>query len=781
MDATLKIQNNGSMKPWVFGLVVLGLLTAVFPRVMLGLESFVYRDYGVLGYPFVEYHRECFWRGEFPLWNPYSNCGAPFMAQWGTMTLYPGSLIYLLLPLPWSLGFFCFLHLALGGAGMFALARRWTGSPFAAGVAGLGFVFCGTTFSCLMWPNYTVALGWMPWVVLLVERAWREGGRWLVVAALAAALQLLAGVPEIVALTWMLLACLCASEAWTKQDTRWRNARRFGVIVLLVTGLSAAQLLPFLELLEHSQRDRSFTSSKWPMPRWGFANLLVPLFHLRETSLGTFTQPGQAFFSSYYPGAAVVVLAGCALKFARSRRVWILAGLAVFSLLMAWGENGFLYPLVKRCIPLLGVARYPIKFVLLAAFALPLLAAFAIRALEARKEEAARSQRALTWVGVGTLALIGLLAWLSWCQPWQSAELSAQENALLAQWEWRHVVPNAAVRMAFLILSLGALFSFIRLRAPRARWVAAGILAAVFAADIATHVPMQNPTAPAGAFADGLWREVNKTELPKLGEGRVLISPGAEQRLLYSAATNVTQDFLGKRLALWSNLNLLERAPKVNGSSTLQIREQMEVQSLIYSGSNKVHRGLFELLGVTLYSLPTNPAEWRPATNPCPMVSCGQLPVFADASATLRGLAGADFDPHTQVFLRQEDKSLVNVTNRSPARVLDLKISAHTIEAQVEGQDATLVVVAQSHHPAWRAYVDGRAVPLLRANHALQALEIPAGRHHLRLAYQDRQFIAGGLISLLTLGGTGWFWFRRRAVKSGLPLVLPHDGARKAA
>src|SRR5438309_11226859 len=73
--------------PWRFALLLaLGIL-ALFPKVALGLETFFYRDFGVLAYPTIFYHHECFWRGEFPLWNPLSNCGAPFLAQWGTMTL----------------------------------------------------------------------------------------------------------------------------------------------------------------------------------------------------------------------------------------------------------------------------------------------------------------------------------------------------------------------------------------------------------------------------------------------------------------------------------------------------------------------------------------------------------------------------------------------------------------------------------------------------------------------------------------------------------------------
>ena len=59
------------------------------------------------------------------------------------MPLYPPSLIYLLLPLTWSLSFFCLLHLWFAGFGMYFLARRWTGNNFAAAFAGVAFSSTG--------------------------------------------------------------------------------------------------------------------------------------------------------------------------------------------------------------------------------------------------------------------------------------------------------------------------------------------------------------------------------------------------------------------------------------------------------------------------------------------------------------------------------------------------------------------------------------------------------------------------------------------------------------
>ena len=102
---------------------LLGLfIVFMFPDVIFGGRTFIFRDFGLFGYPLACYHRQNFWSGEIPLLNPLSHCGIPFLAQWNTLALYPGSLIYLLLPLDWSLGLFNLLHLFLCGLAMYALA-----------------------------------------------------------------------------------------------------------------------------------------------------------------------------------------------------------------------------------------------------------------------------------------------------------------------------------------------------------------------------------------------------------------------------------------------------------------------------------------------------------------------------------------------------------------------------------------------------------------------------------------------------------------------------------
>ena len=80
--------------------------------------------------------------------------------------------------------------------------------------------------------------------------------------------------------------------------------------------------------------------------------------------------------------------------------------------------------------------------------------------------------------------------------------------------------------------------------------------------------------------------------------------------------------------------------------------------------------------------------------------------------------------------------------------------------------------------------MDGKPAALWRANYAFQAVEVPSGRHEVRLVYADRAFWFGTAISLVELGV-----LRRRIVeekdqgsrmKSGkLPLAATEHKERK--
>jgi hypothetical protein len=739
--------------PGRFALILAGCIFAAYPEVVLGLRTFFFRDFGYFGYPLAFHHRESFWRGEIPLWNPLSNCGLPFLAQWNTMTLYPGSLFYLVCPLSWSLSGFCLVHQFFAGLGMYFLAASWTRNRLAASIAGMVFAFNGLVLNSLMWPNNIAALGWMPWVVLQVERAWHGGGRQVVLASVFAAMQMLAGAPEIILFTWTILASMLVVQVASSRNERVLFVKRFLLVGLIVTGLSAVQLGPFLDLLAHSQRDTGFGRSSWSMPGTGWANLLVPLFHCfsSPSNQGVFFQTEQWWTSSYYLGVGPLVLAFLAVWRLRAQRTWLLAWLATLSAVLALGDNGYVYKWVREVVPPFGLLRYPIKFVVLAVFSLPLLAAFEVARMPVRDTaEALRFKRNLCISWVGVLAVMSAVLWTAWRFPFQ--------------WDdWPATFKNALARAACSALFLGLLLAVQTSNRLNLRRLLQVALLVVTWLDFMTHAPRQNPTVPRLAFQPGL---LHLSPMPAHGLSRVMISPAADAKFRSIAAPKPLDQYLGTRLGLFSNCNLLDGIPKVNGFFSLYLRESDQICAMLYASRQSELAPLIDFLNVSHVTAPGELFNWVYRTNSQPFVTAGQQPAFAEGTEVMRALAAADFSSRRVAYLPEEARQFITAQKTS-ARVREQRFSAHRGEFVVEAIDPTLVVISQPYYHCWRAFVDGGPTRLWRANHAFEAVAVPSGRHLIELIYRDPFFCFGVLVSTVTLLGCLTCYWQRTTASGG--------------
>jgi uncharacterized membrane protein YfhO len=62
-----------------------------------------------------------------------------------------------------------------------------------------------------------------------------------------------------------------------------------------------------------------------------------------------------------------------------------------------------------------------------------------------------------------------------------------------------------------------------------------------------------------------------------------------------------------------------------------------------------------------------------------------------------------------------------------------------------------MLVVLDNYFPAWKAFVDGREVPVHRANHTFRAIAVPAGDHTVTFRYDPAELRTGAGISLVVL------------------------------
>jgi len=739
------------VRPVGFATLLGALVLAQFSGVILGTETFYHRDFHLFGYPLATWFRQSILAGEIPLWNPLNYCGIPFLAQWNTMVLYPPNWLNLLLPLSWSLSLFCVLHLYAGGLGMYFLAANWTRNLHAATFAGVAYAFNGLTQNCLMWPNNIAALGCLPWVLLTVPIAWRRGGGALVVGALVGSLQMLSGAPEIILLTWFVLLMLSVQDMVLRKATRVQIAGRFIVLTLIVTGISAAQLLPFLDLLSFSQRTAAGAPVEWSIVPGGWANFFVPLAGIAERHpTGAFYHTGQHWTHSYYAGLLPWLLLIPAVGGARSPRKWIVIALTPIAFILALGPTGHAYGWLNSVLPL-DVMRYPVKFITLTAIALPLAGAFGLRRLLANRASGSLIPAALIVAG----ALIAV------------AQIEVPDEAK------SFIGGNMKGRALVLVTAMALLWLTVR-RAPFPRSWALLLLVPTAWLDLKTSQPHLAPTVLRKQLdeASPIWEQFAGA---RPGGGRIAATADALYAGLHLANTNVVA---ANNFTLGENVNLIAGLAKTGGFYSLWLPWLTDAQQRLHADPNMLTPGFADFLGV-VWTLTVDPAtgrtfHWLPGTRAMPQISAGQQPMVVDPQAAPDYLK--DFNPRATVAL-SESADLPGEAVPE-ARIDAVEIKPHRIAFTIATPKPTVAVIAQADFHWWRASLDGKPVEIRRANHGFQAIIVPAGEHRIELCYVDGSFRAGCAISLATLAGLAAWALRLRAIRKAAACApLPEDSS----
>jgi hypothetical protein len=247
---------------------------------------------------------------------------------------------------------------------------------------------------------------------------------------------------------------------------------------------------------------------------------------------------------------------------------------------------------------------------------------------------------------------------------------------------------------------------------------------------------------------------------PKLGASRAMLSPAALTFLRYNPTANLEETYLRNRLAIRVNCNLLDELPQIDGFFSLTPREVFRITALPYDQPERSFPGLLDFLGVAQATTTGSSLDWAPRPSAMALVTTGQQPVFADDRAAFDALSQTNLDLRRIVFLPADARRSISATRQTAARVLDTQFANQSISIHTEAPAVTMVVISQTHYPAWKAYVDGRPVRIWRANYAFQALEVPAGRHQIQLVYEDKKLLTGAVLSGVGLLVCAALWWR---------------------
>ena len=220
----------------------IGLLVGSFYGPAIAGRQFNYRDSAHYYYPL--YQRvEADWNaGRVPLWEPEENGGMPLLGNPTAAVLYPGKLVYRILPYPLAARAYILLHMAIALAGMIALARSLGIGGVGSVLAGIGYAF-GVPVS-FQYCNviFLVGAAWLPWAFRAIDAWVRRGNvRGIAGLAIVLALQVLGGDPQAAYLEGLSAGAYAIVLARRGNADRPRPStrRRVATAILLATALLA--------------------------------------------------------------------------------------------------------------------------------------------------------------------------------------------------------------------------------------------------------------------------------------------------------------------------------------------------------------------------------------------------------------------------------------------------------------------------------------------------------------------------------------------------------------
>jgi hypothetical protein len=697
-----------------------------------------------------------------PLWNPHEALGIPLFAQMMHGVLHPVSLIGAFIFPHARMDIFILIYIMLAAVGSALLARVLGASWGSAAVAGFGYGLSGYVLGMGSIIQYLCAAATAPWTLMGLRLA-GEGRRFgIAAAATATAVLFFAGDPQ-----WTIIAILLGI-ALAIEAGGMRGLRNALIGIAIGTALAGIQLIPTMVYFREVSRSTGLGSAdrlQWALSPWRIVEFIVPGFFGSPGAglekwpvfmwLGGKIQPGleMPFAPSVYIGACVLVLAAAGLLHSRATRL-----LGISSLILLWlalGANAGAEQLT-HLIPVWGKFRYAEKMVGPLTLCLSVLAAFGCERLSNRPS----GFWAALAGGAGFAALSAGLFLANW-HSFDTLFINAvaREAAPIA----RHNLTIGLVHTGLILLALACLIAGGR-RWPR--------LCAYFPAAVAGLVFLQSSFAAPFAMHSGdrtVRDEHPLSQIANTGEIPRIVTP-IEKNYLYPAGLNQFDAQIGVQSHLGAPAyNIPSGIDQLNTYTGLRPRrldELLHTFSGMFGFDSPIALRLYAVTHAVIKN-PYIPEETHIADaasregvrvfeNKEWGFSVWKVPhrpwaVFAEKVALASDEKEA-LDTLVQILAREESTVVLEGAPQpktlGPGQVLEIARRNERLRVEATSRTDGILVVNDSYWPGWRATIDGKEVPIWRADFLVRAVPWPAGRHVLEMKYDPPEVRIGWIISL---------------------------------
>ncbi len=688
-------------------------------------------DQGRQTYPWSVFLARSLAQGVFPLWDPYTYGGNSFAGNLQAGLFYwPQLVLFSVLgrrgPLRVeALDGFIIAHVWLASLGMYALAR-------ALGLTRIGAFVAGATFGFAGWlanqgaqqSPIQAAAAWMPWAVWMLVQSLRQSDRvrqaaWAGACGLVLAFSLTAGHVQPAFHTVLVLTAVTAwaiRRAWVATERGRRLARPLWSLAVAGAGaamIGAICLVPSTELLARSFRWVGLDKPVYGMARVPFeagekySTRWRDLRQVLREPIVSLRRRGDATKSPYFGIVACGLAVGGLARRWRGPLPSLAAGLAAFAFLDSLGPRGPVHWLVWRLVPFADKVRGPQRSLLLWVFAAALLAGWGAQMVSRRLATDRRDRLAL-------LATVGVLLVGSWraTMPLRVALIGAAAvsgAALVAGARMPRRVPLYALIGAFLF----------ELSGPPAGVFAGG-----------------RPYSPGQLFAPDpitdLLRERRKN--PETFRVSYQVRDGAEN-WGDVAGMSTTLGF-GPTIA-GHYFDLLN----VDWSADGVVHDLMAVRYVATARpvAGELRR-ILQAGDAVLYERPeTMPMAWLASR-------AERLP----RSVMVHRLRRMNRDDLRTTALLEIDTPL-DEGDGSAGEAELVERGATRLRYRVRAERRAILMMSEVYDPGWRAKIDGRFAPVLRADLALRAVVVPTGSHDVVVEFRPLSVRLGAALTVTGL------------------------------
>jgi Bacterial membrane protein YfhO len=666
--------------------------------------------------------------GHLPAWTTQMCSGFPLA---GSPAEPIGLTLFALLPPAPALDALVVVLLLVAAHGAYSLARRFGAGIAGAVLAGLAFAGSGYIACQLKHVSIVSTVVWLPWGMWLIDRALspRPSSGWPVAAfGLVFAEQVLSGFPQsayIAALTYGVFALYraIAVRAQSPGAAIYAPMSALAGAIVLGAAAGAVVMMPLSALGGISDRaeplgyDWSTRLAYW-MPN--IQTFLVPYVH---GDISDNTYEGPPFFWEDYGYVGVLTFLFALYGAYRDRRRPIVVftfALTLLAYVIVLGRATPVFHAAYLLVPGMRLFRFPTRFLIVVELGLALLAAFGLTRLRDDLAHRWPVPSRIPSIAVAAICVLTALD-LFVHQP--------RQNPMVPADAW--LAPPASVELVRSTAAQPRTFT------PRHRDVHRRVfLEARGWVNVEPYYRLRDVLAP--NLGGGFWN------VPT-GDCYVGLSPrwyvdvwGDHNRELALMSVLSGNDFRASRLRVRPNFPTILGAYGVTHMITSFPVDGASLPFAGRAGSAYVYRV-------------ESAARVR-------FVAAARH--MGDADAAKRLLDPA-FDPSREVLVQDGPASLHPAIDAAapapqgglPARTEIVREDAAVLDIEADAPADGFLLLADTFYPGWRAEVDGRSVPVYRANLSVRTIELPKGTHKIRFTYEAPGLARGLQISIAAMAG----------------------------